>query len=429
MVDADLSGGSPAAGRRSTPRAAARRRAGRCARAGPARRPIPRARARAPRRARNVDVGDRELPGGNVGEQLEHRGRPGPRRRRPAQRAGRSPGRAPRALARAPPRRAPSRRARRRPSADVLAGCGSRARPRRRDRRCRSRGAAASSLPGSPRSGGRRRAPCALRLGGARGLRISDVDDDGDAVPLGDPLAQTSRRGHGAQPRSRGGPRRRGRSASRRTRAPSRRRRRGAQLVVREPVHLLDVREDGAPRAEARAISSASRVARLRRGGLQNSSGDRPLAGVRVVLEDADGQAREVERAEVGRRPPLRLVHRDQRALTVAPRKGRRGAFSASSGTGVMRVPPSSNGSPSDTIVEPDRALALHEAELVGEAVVRLEVAPRPARARRSAYGSRTGAATSGTRSCATPRRGGRPCGRGASASRGRPRSVSIASG
>ena len=106
----------------------------------------------------HVDVGDRELPGRNVGQELEHR------LERVlvvvadvSVRAGRSRGRAPRARLRAPPRC--ERPSRSRSRARLALGAGSRPHPRRAASPCRARAAAARWPPGFRRSPDRRRGP------------------------------------------------------------------------------------------------------------------------------------------------------------------------------------------------------------------------------------------------------------------------------
>ena len=237
-------------------------------------------------------------------------------------------------------------------------------------------------------------------------------------------MAQTSRSGHAVRPRY---PLQR-RAAGRRRPAPSRRPRRAARARRARARSISSTCESTARcGASARSHLERLRVARLLHRRLAELLRDHALARVRVVLEDAEREHREVERAEVGRlQPCVSSIATSTRLPSPSNRNAC--AFSASSGIGVIVVPPSSNGSPSATRRTCDRALALHEAELVGEAVVLPRSRPRRARGRRSAS-SRSGAATSGTRSCATPRPGGRRCGRDASASRARPRSASPASG
>ena len=176
------------------------------------------------------------LPGGHVGQQLQHRLERDPRGRPPdAARAGRSPGRAPRAPSSSSSSSRTSttvsssseRRPRRR--------AGSRPRPRRAaarrptpEQRQRRRVADAVDRPVD------RQRLRALVLGRPRACRVVDADDDRDPVTFRDlagsdvvrlpPAAAEPSRSSGCACR----PARR-RSGARRRRAPSRRRRRAAR--------------------------------------------------------------------------------------------------------------------------------------------------------------------------------------------------------
>ena len=160
------------------------------------------------------EVGDRELAGRHVGQQVEDPLEVRPRRPRPrAARAGRSPGRSARAsgerllvvdvdddlqpeLVCAPaaaPRGAPRRRAPRRRS-----GRRRRRRPARPPAtRRRGRGSAGRSRRGCRRRGRPDRESLgALLLGRSSRSGVAHERDDRDPVPLGDRLAEASRPGH-----------------------------------------------------------------------------------------------------------------------------------------------------------------------------------------------------------------------------------------
>ena len=203
----------------------------------------------------DVDVRDRELPGRHVGEQLERELERIARRRTGEMRkisgscsssadSSSSSSRTSMTVSSSPWPSSPSGL-----TAIASASTGIAAASQRTGRLVESR------MPSIARSTASAFAPCSSRR--ARRRRVADPDDDRDPVTFRDPLAQTS-----SSPAP-------GRASvlvrsriqvdhqSVPGRLPAVRRAEPDELVVREAVHLLDVREDGAPRRERASCSSA----------------------------------------------------------------------------------------------------------------------------------------------------------------------------